>query len=129
MKLLTPKQEKFCIEYIKLNNATKAYKRAYNTTNMKASTINRKAVEVLANGNVRARVNELREKTENETIIDITRRKQILSDIIRTGEPKEILKAIDLLNKMDGTYTKKHEYTAEIITYKSSLKDFYQEIK
>jgi predicted RecB family nuclease len=95
---------------------------------MKASTINRKAVEVLANGNVTARVKELRKKTEDEAILNILERKTILSDIVKAGDTKEVLKAIDLLNKMDGIYTKKYEHTAEIITIKSSLKDFYDEV-
>jgi phage terminase small subunit len=44
---MTVKQEKFCIEYIKSGNATEAYKKAFNAENMKPTTINKKAYELL----------------------------------------------------------------------------------
>jgi len=59
---LTIKQEKFCTVYIETGNASEAYRQAYNSSNMKNETINRKAHEVLENGNVTARLNELKEK-------------------------------------------------------------------
>ena len=71
---LTIKQEKFCTVYIETGNASEAYRQAYNSSNMKNETINRKAHEVLENGNVTARLDELRAKhaeRHNITVSDL----------------------------------------------------------
>ena len=57
---LTPKQEAFCLAYIETDNASEAYRRAYNSKHMKPETINRKAKELKDNGKVTARLAELR---------------------------------------------------------------------
>ena len=58
--MLTPKRENFCLAYIETGNASEAYRRAYNAGNMKPETINKRASELLANGEVKGRLNELR---------------------------------------------------------------------
>lgn len=57
--LLTPKQEKFCAVYIETSNATEAYRQAYDVENMKPATINRRAKDLLDNGKIRARIDEV----------------------------------------------------------------------
>ncbi len=57
---LTIKQENFCLAYIETGNATEAYRRSYDSTNMKETTINRSAKELLDNPNITARLAELR---------------------------------------------------------------------
>ena len=57
---LTIKQENFCMVYIETGNASEAYRQAYNCENMSEVTINRKAHEVKENGNVTARIKELK---------------------------------------------------------------------
>lgn len=57
---LTPKQDKFCQVFIETGNASEAYRQAYNTEKMKKSSINRKAVEVLENVKITARLDEIR---------------------------------------------------------------------
>lgn len=57
---LTPKQEKFCLKYIELGNATAAYYAAYDAEGSKPITANRKAKELLDNGKIAARLCELR---------------------------------------------------------------------
>lgn len=59
-RLLTPKQEAFCLAYLETGNASEAYRRAYNASQMAADTIHRKAKEVLDNGKVTARLAALR---------------------------------------------------------------------
>lgn len=59
MKNLRPKQENFCNYYVESGNASDAYRRAYGCEKMKPKTVNRKAVELLSNGKITARVNEL----------------------------------------------------------------------
>jgi phage terminase small subunit len=58
---LTPKQENFCLAYIETGNASEAYRKTYNAEKMKETTINRKAKELLDNGKITARLNELRQ--------------------------------------------------------------------
>jgi phage terminase small subunit len=56
---LTPKQEAFCQKYIELGNASEAYRVAYDAARMKADTVHVKACELLKNGKVAVRVEEL----------------------------------------------------------------------
>lgn len=61
---LTPKQEAFCQAFIETGNASEAYRRAYNAEKMKAETINVKACELLKNGKVAVRVEQLQAKAK-----------------------------------------------------------------
>ncbi len=70
MRNLTVKQEKFCQEYVKLGNATEAYKNSYNAKNMKTESITPKASRMLKQANISARVAQLREETAKENKID-----------------------------------------------------------
>ena len=56
---MTPKQEKFCLLYRETGNASEAYRQSYDAANMKPETINVKASELLKNGKVAARLQEL----------------------------------------------------------------------
>jgi len=44
---LTPKQETFCLEYLKTGNASEAYRIAYDAKDMKPATINRRAKDLI----------------------------------------------------------------------------------
>lgn len=68
---LSVKQENFCNYYIECGNASEAYRRAYSCSNMKDESINRKAIELLNNGKITARVKELQEELKNKS--DITK--------------------------------------------------------
>lgn len=58
-KNLTLKQEGFARDYVLTGNASQAYRSNYNAGKMKPETINVKAIELLKNGKVAVRVNEL----------------------------------------------------------------------
>ena len=73
---LSVKQENFCNYYIECGNASEAYRRAYSCSNMKDESINRKAIELLNNGKVAARVKELQEELKKKS--DITK-EEVLS--------------------------------------------------
>ena len=63
--MLTLKQEAFCQAYIQNGgNASEAYRTAYDAGNMKPETVNKRASELLANGEVAGRVYELRAAIE-----------------------------------------------------------------
>ena len=73
---LTPKQENFAQRFVELGNASEAYRRSYDASRMKPSTVNRKAVELLANGKITARVRELQaaaRKRHDVTVDSLTR--------------------------------------------------------
>lgn len=57
---LTLKQEAFCLAYIETGNASEAYRRAYDCGNMKDTTVNRTAKEMLDNRKITARLEELK---------------------------------------------------------------------
>ena len=56
---LSPKQEGFCLARVETGNASEAYRRNYKTENMNPATINRKAKELMDNGKITARLEEL----------------------------------------------------------------------
>ena len=58
-KRLTPKQLKFAQLYVKLGDASAAYRGAYNAKNMKTETIRVKAAELLKHGNVSVHIDEM----------------------------------------------------------------------
>jgi phage terminase small subunit len=57
---LTIKQENFCLEYIKTGNASEAYRQSYNAEKMQEATVSRKAKELMDNGKITAKLEELR---------------------------------------------------------------------
>ena len=69
---LTVKQEAFAQFYLECGNASEAYRRAYDSENMQEQTIWRKAIEVLQNGKVTARLEHLQAEARqrNEVTID-----------------------------------------------------------
>ncbi|MDD4144648.1 MAG: terminase small subunit [Prolixibacteraceae bacterium] len=66
---LTIKQEKFVHVYLETGNASEAYRRAYSYSNMKDATINRKAAELLRNGKITARVDEIQRELKKSSDI------------------------------------------------------------
>ena len=122
---LNSKQENFCNEYIKNGaNGTQAYLKAYKTKNEETATVN--ASRLLRNANVQQYISELQEKARDEAIMSAIERKKWLTDVVKDIQREECmlkmpdgeemvigsknadlntkLKAIDILNKMDGEY-------------------------
>lgn len=60
MNKLTLKQETFCLAYMETGNASEAYRRSYSAEKMKPATINRKANDLISDGKITARLDELR---------------------------------------------------------------------
>ena len=58
---LTPKQQNFCLAYLETGNASEAYRQAYDAEKMKADTIAKRAHELLADGKITGRLDELRQ--------------------------------------------------------------------
>lgn len=127
--MLTPKQEKFCIEYARCGNARQAYISA-GYSHKKDSTTDVNACRLLKNDKVKARLAELTEEAKNNAIADIQEMQEILTSIIRqekteqiflvdpvagvtreekTASIKDIISAIEKLGKMQGAFVDKVE--------------------
>ena len=57
---MTPKQEKFCMLYIELGNASEAYRQSYNSANMSPASVNVNASKLLSDAKIALRLNALR---------------------------------------------------------------------
>ena len=108
--MLTEKQEKF-VQSIVLEgmNYSDAYRSAYNTDRMSDKTVNEKASLLAGEDKIRARMAELREKTITPKVMSAQKRKEKLTELAGSADPNVAMKAIDLLNKMDGEYVQKVE--------------------
>ena len=113
--MLTVKQEKFVQNLIKGMSQREAYKNSYDASKMKDETIDKRASELMQKGEIKGRYEELIKKTEDEAIMSAKERKKWLNDVIigkikqnkKQAKILDKIKAIDILNKMDGEYTSK----------------------
>ena len=80
---LTQKQENFTLNLFQGMSQTESYIQAGYSTNMLPATIIHHACVLAKNGNVTARLSQLREKTESEKIMTVKERKERLSEISR----------------------------------------------
>lgn len=103
MANLTPKQEKFCIEYIKTGSKSEAYRLSYECSKMNPDTINRAASAMFDNYKITTRVQELQKEIELSNKVDINWCIQKLKDIVETDD-KDRVQAIDKLMKHLGGY-------------------------
>ena len=136
--MLTPKQEKFCLEYAKCGNARQAYINA-GYKHKKDNITDAAASRLLSNVKVKERLAELAEQAANDSIADIKEMQQILTSIIRQemkeevivvegcGEGcssatrmekapaiKDVVSAINTLGKMQGAFVDKVEVEADL---------------
>ena len=121
---LTIKQESFCQEYLKKGSASEAYRGVYNARNMKVETIHRKAAELMANGKVTARIEELQSRIRKDNKITLDRQvegylKLIDQAQIEISEPSQKINAITrimaLLDKISGLEHRKDEEPKRVI--------------
>lgn len=82
----------------------------------KDKTVYNRASEWYNTGEILGRIQEIQKSATSETVMSVTKRKEWLSEIIRNEaeETKDKLKAVDILNKMDGCYTEKVEVKGQI---------------
>lgn len=84
-----------------------AYKAAYpRAENWKDQTVYNKSSELARRPEVIERVQELQRESTSAAVLTISQRKEWLTGLILDGEEAtpNRLKAVDLLNKMDGAY-------------------------
>ena len=109
--MLTPKQEMFVQEIIKGKSQADAYRSAYACKNMSDNAIYREASLLVDSPKVAQRIAELRGKLEKSTIMTAQQRLEWLTKLINNTEEgtTDRLRAIDLMNKMQGEYVQKVE--------------------
>ena len=117
---LTPKQEKFVQALVAGKSQREAYKAAYNATNMKDETIDRKACELLKNGKVTARYDELMEEHKNKALY--TREEAVKDLIWIKNEAKKDIKENGFRQANSTTYVNS-------IKELSTLNDLYPDKK
>lgn len=110
--MLTDKQERFaqCIALEGMNQSD-AYRECYDTENMTDKTIWEASSRLANECKVDARIKELRGEAISPKIMSAIERKEWLTKLIGDlGEKTENrMKAIDILNKMEGEYVTKIE--------------------
>ena len=78
-KRLTQRQETLCVKYFELGNATEAAIQA----GYKAKAARFIASRLLTKDNIRARIQELRQKVEDKAIMNVSERQRKLTEIAR----------------------------------------------
>lgn len=127
--MLTAKQEKFVRNLIQGMSQREAYKNSYDAENMSDKTIDEEACRLFNDSKISARYKELQDKLDTVAIMTAQERLEYLTGIVRDTErehrvavcegelheyeePADLntkLKAIDIMNKMQGEYTTKIE--------------------
>ena len=109
--MLTAKQEQFVQNIIQGMSQADAYRSAYNCKRMSDNAIYVNASKLVADAKVALRIKELREQLATPAIMSAQERLEWLTERI-TDDDVDInakLKAIDIMNKMQGEYVQKVE--------------------
>ncbi len=103
---LTPKQEKFCQQFISTGNASEAYRQSYDCSKMKNTTINRAAHGLVENCKVGARIGELQEEGRKRHYVTVDSLTEQLQDAyglaMQTGHTAAAVGATWALAKLHG---------------------------
>lgn len=94
-----------------------AYRAAFpKSVNWKDETVDKRASELKKNGAVLGRLKEIGEQASSKAIMNARERKEWLTGIIKNPieETKDKLKAVDILNRMEGEYIDKVEMSAQV---------------
>jgi phage terminase small subunit len=117
---LNLRQRKFAEYYAQSGNIVQsAIKAGYSEKYANAD-----ACKILENPRVAEYIREISEKMQDERILTAKERQAILSDIIRDAnhvEPSDRIRAIDVLNKMQGDYISKVEVSGTLNAEMSKL--------
>jgi phage terminase small subunit len=108
--MLTAKQEQFAKNIaLEQMSYADAYRSAYNTKGMTDKTVHEKASRLKDMDKIRARVEELRAELATPSIMTAQKRLEWLTDLVNSEEEStnDKLKAIDIMNKMQGEYVQK----------------------
>lgn len=102
---MNERQKKFAEYYAQSGNTVQSAIKAGYSQNY----ANGRAYELLENVGISTYIRELTEKAQDERIMTARERQAVLSDIARSGDDQDRIRAIDTLNKMTGEYVTKIE--------------------
>ena len=111
---LNARQKSFCEYYVASGNATEsAIKAGYSEKT--ARSIGQR---LLTNVDIKKYIKELQEKAKESRILTAREKREWLSEVIKNGNEKlqDRLKALDILNKMDGEYIEKMQLSGQLNT-------------
>ncbi len=113
---LTTKQKKYCQYRADGMSQRQAYISAGYSNRQKDSSIDCNAYQLERIKKVKEKIEDLQKKADNGCILTVEQRKQALTDIYidSTQSTKDRLKALDLLNRMNGDYIDKKEISATV---------------
>ena len=119
--MLTAKQEAFVQNIIQGMSQADAYRSAYPNQRMSDKTVWETASKLMANPKVVTRLKELRDQLASEKIMSAQERMEWLTEVIKSGEASysDKLKAVDIMNKMDGEYVQKVQAN---VSYEDNLR-------
>lgn len=109
--MLTAKQETFAQKIVEGMTQTDAYRAAYNTKKMTDKSVWEKASELANDVKVAERIRELRDRIASKSIMTAQERMEWLTELVmgQDASYSDRLKAIDIMNKMQGEYVQKVE--------------------
>ena len=111
---LNARQKSFCEFYVASGNATEsAIKAGYSE-----KYTNKNVSKIRQNTAVQEYIKELQEKAKTNRIMTAVERREFLTEVIKNKYEKlqDRLKALDILNKMDGEYIEKMQLSGQINT-------------
>jgi len=116
---ITPRQEAFCVLVAGGITAKDAYEEAFSCKNWKDQSIREAASKLRRQEPTRSRIRVIILERYSGIMMDQEERIKALNDVIIYGKTADALKAIDIINKMDGSYVQKIEVkeTAQITVY------------
>lgn len=124
---LTQKQESFCLAYIETGNASEAYRQVYDAGGMSTASINRKAKELLDNGKITARLEELRAPVREKAQITL---EQHLGDLKRLRDKAEqegkfsaAVTAEVSRGKVSGLYIEQVKHSGTVVIFENEYGD------
>ncbi|MDC9728347.1 MAG: terminase small subunit [Methyloprofundus sp.] len=128
MDKLTPKQEKFCINYIELDSASDAYRASYNTENCTNKSIWESASRLLASNKVASRIDELKAAHYERHAITVDSIAKELEEARQLAKDNQIPSAMIQASmgkaKLFGLITDKKELSGGIqITHEQALRE------
>ena len=123
-ELKNARHEKFAQGIAQGTSQRRAYRAAFpNSQKWKDETVDSKASLLAKNEKVLARVKELQTVATSKAVMTATQRKEWLTKLIQSEDEatQNKLKAVDILNKMDGEYTEKLQVNGTVNNPMSGL--------
>ena len=109
--MLTAKQEAFAQNIVSGMNQADAYRSAYDADNMSDNAIYREASLLMSHPKVSQRISDMRNELAKPTIMSAQERLEWLTGLVKDEETdvNAKLKAVDIMNKMQGEYVNRIE--------------------